>query len=105
MADFIADALSLSPNQAPEWLNDLRRKGWSAWAGSTMPTRKTEAWKYTPLKALEQDTYLAEPRAPAAGTLDTESLRRQLDIAGLGARMLVFVNGFYSDELSDAGAD
>ncbi|MDT8398510.1 MAG: Fe-S cluster assembly protein SufD [Pseudomonadales bacterium] len=105
MSDFIADALHLSPGGAPAWLNDLRRKGWSSWAGSRMPTRKTEAWKYTRLKTLEQGAYLAEAQPPAAGTLARGALRRQLHIADLDARLLVFVNGFYDAGLSDAGAD
>lgn len=102
MSDFIAEALRLVPTEAPDWLSDLRRKGWSSWKSSAMPTRKTEDWKYTRLKALEQGAYLGSPVKPEPTTLALDTLRRQVTIADLDARMLVFVNGFYSPELSSA---
>jgi len=101
MSDFITEALRLAPSEAPDWLSEQRQRGWSSWKSSKMPTRKTEDWKYTRLKALEQGAYLgrAERQKPSSPTLTT--LREQLQVPGLDARMLVFVNGFYSPELSN----
>ena len=46
-ADFIAlgNALSTDALGLP-----IQQRAASAWAASEMPTRRTEAWKYTPLK-------------------------------------------------------
>ncbi|WP_297187087.1 Fe-S cluster assembly protein SufD [uncultured Porticoccus sp.] len=100
MSDFIAEALQMVPAEAPDWLSEQRRRGWSSWKSSSMPTRKTEDWKYTRLRALEEGAYLdrAECQDPSSPALT--ALRDQIHITGLDARMLVFVNGFYSPELS-----
>lgn len=42
MSDFIAEALQMVPAEAPDWLSEQRRRGWSSWKSSSMPTRKTE---------------------------------------------------------------
>jgi Fe-S cluster assembly protein SufD len=104
MSDFIAEALRLAPTEASDWLSDQRRRGWSSWKSSAMPTRKTEDWKYTRLKALEEGVYLgrAERQDPSSPALT--ALRDQVKIPELDARMLVFVNGFYSPELSSSKA-
>lgn len=102
MSDFIAEALRRVSTEAPDWLSDLRRKGWASWKSSTLPTRKTEDWKYTRLKALEQGAYLDTPTRPEPTTLVLDELRRQISIPDLDAQRLVFVNGFYNPELSTA---
>lgn len=104
MSDFIAEALQKLPTETPGWLSEQRRRGRSSWKSSTMPTRKTEDWKYTRLRALEEGAYLgwAERQDPSSPALT--ALRDQVHIPGLDARMLVFVNGFYSPELSSPTA-
>ena len=44
-------ASELAPG--PEWLQPLRRKAADEFDRSGLPNRKTEAWKYTPLRVLE----------------------------------------------------
>ena len=102
MGDFIAEALQLMPTETPDWLSEQHRRGRSSWKSSTMPTRKTENWKYTRLKALEQGAYVGRPECQDLSAPALTALREQIHINGLGARMLVFVNGFYSPELSTA---
>lgn len=98
MTDFIEEALRLRPANAPAWLDEVHEKGRSSWQGRHLPTRKTEAWKYTNLRPLEQGAYLGEPRVP--GEVSEESLRTRFNIDELGANTLVFVNGHYSAALS-----
>jgi Fe-S cluster assembly protein SufD len=104
MSDFIAEALQRLPTETPGWLSEQRRRGRASWKSSTMPTRKTEDWKYTRLRVLEEGAYLswAERQDPSSPAL--RALRDQVKIPELDARMLVFVNGFYSPELSSAKA-
>jgi len=50
------------------WLNDWRRRAWVQFAETPWPTRKTEAWKYTPLKSmLDTEWALASDTSNATG--------------------------------------
>ena len=50
------------------WLSDWRQRGWEAFTGTAWPTRKTEDWKYTPLRSLtDTDWGLAEAASNAQG--------------------------------------
>ncbi|MBD3649650.1 MAG: Fe-S cluster assembly protein SufD, partial [Pseudomonadales bacterium] len=62
-------------------------------------TRKTEAWKSTNLRALERGAYLGKPEKPAETS--AEALRQRFEIPELGAGVVTFVNGHYSEALSD----
>ncbi|VED49199.1 Iron-sulfur cluster assembly protein SufD [Raoultella terrigena] len=64
-----------------------------------LPTRKHEHWKYTPLDALLGGTFVA-PQPEAL----TEAQRDALAIS-VDAWRLVFIDGRYSEALSDALAD
>jgi Fe-S cluster assembly protein SufD len=57
-------ASELAPG--PEWLQPLRRKAADEFDRSGLPNRKTEAWKYTPLRVLESlDPDIAAVTGPA----------------------------------------
>ena len=68
-----------------EWFSEARHAARAAWLVSDWPGRKTEAWKYTSLDALEQTDWLRSP-PPAVGAV--EAL-----IPGLDADYIVFRNG------------
>jgi Fe-S cluster assembly protein SufD len=74
-----------------DWLTPIRERGAQGVSGMPLPTRKDEAWRYTPLGFLDENDY----RRSTAGT--TAALQLP-DISGLlltgfeGDR-LVFVNG------------
>lgn len=52
------------------WLKDWRASAWSQFAATPWPTRKTEAWKYTPLKSmLDTEWSLSEQPGTATGTV------------------------------------
>lgn len=94
---FIEQAAARDVPGAPSWADSLRESGRKIWQSHTLPTRKTEAWKYTPLRALERGEYLRPPTQPS-----TEGLDECIGIAGLDACRLVFVNGVFAPDLSDA---
>jgi len=70
------DVRNASLSEGPEWLLRLREQAANAFADHGLPHRKIEAWKYTPLKLLEQ----AGPRlatgsgAPAAASFEDRLL-------------------------------
>ncbi|MEZ5238994.1 MAG: Fe-S cluster assembly protein SufD [Microthrixaceae bacterium] len=76
-----------------------------------LPNPKAEAWRYTPLSDIERVLTSARPTGdaaattenPGAGTLDNSTLDESAP--RYGAVRLVFVNGRYSEELSDSPAD
>jgi len=81
-------------NDSPDWLRDRQQAGQNAWQTAAWPTRKTEAWKYTSLHALDRE-FSAATR--------TEANREQLglNMPALGGNMLVFVDGFFRADLSN----
>lgn len=89
------------PQQNPEWLQKINAGGQAVWRNVNWPTRKTEHWKYTSLRPLEQGAYLQN-----AGVLPSpevqDSLNGLVQIADLDTYRLVFVNGHYSAVLSQA---
>lgn len=91
----VADVLAHADEQAPVWLKEHRNSVRDVWTASALPTRKTELWKYTNTRALQQ-TYLAAPKVVA-------DIQPSLDaVPAIGALRLVFVNGYFSAEHSDS---
>jgi len=93
----IADSL---PGEAIEAVRQMRDEAMVAFTEQGLPNRRVEEWKYTDLRRMMGEAY-----APAE--TQVEITRSQLDealgdAAGIEATRLVFVNGHYSQELSDA---
>lgn len=82
------------------WLTEFNQRGADAFLASSLPTRKTEAWKYTPLTAL---TRLA-PQQCGQAVADTAQLATFAHIDGLHDHRLVFVNGLLDKQHSSASA-
>lgn len=95
MSDFIENAAALSATPLP-WLKPIAEKGKQSWLAQRFPTRKTENWKYTNLRALEKGGYLNAANLNAA----PNALPEHSSIAGLEAIVLVFVNGQFVSQLS-----
>lgn len=51
----------------PDWLTQLRKEAAQEFELAGLPSRKTEDWKYTPLRLLEQQNPLVGTAADAAG--------------------------------------
>jgi Fe-S cluster assembly protein SufD len=69
LAEQWSEALSLAPQApGPDWLRELRESAAGQFRAAGLPHRKVEAWKYTPMRALE-GLLLAPPEpvdAPSA---------------------------------------
>jgi len=91
MTDFMGRLLDSVDSAQSPWLQERQAAGRAAWAEARTPTRKTEAWKYTSVHALDQDF----ATAPSAAAIEP-------DLPALGSTRLVFVDGTYRAELSSA---
>ena len=89
-------ALASQKTRLP-FLAALNEQGRTAFASVTMPTRKTEAWKYTSLHNLSTSEFIA----PESASITAE-LQAACDIKELKTARLVFINGQLDTGLSDA---
>lgn len=93
MPDLMHHILDAASVAAPQWLSERQNAGRRAWAASAMPTRKTEAWKYTSLHRLDADFAVAQPSVASQAELGFEH-------PALGGSKLVFVDGYLRADLS-----
>ncbi|MAC34172.1 MAG: Fe-S cluster assembly protein SufD [Haliea sp.] len=93
MSDFMQQPIREAPELAPAWLRPLQQRGREAWQQTPFPTRKTEAWKYTSLQALQQRFVAADRDSASTDVSDIE-------FPQLGGPTLVFTDGHYSPALS-----
>ncbi|ASP40191.1 Fe-S cluster assembly protein SufD [Bacterioplanes sanyensis] len=100
MSDFIQQHLSLADSaNKPDWLQHATGESRQLFAEASIPTRKTELWKYTPVRALTEGNYAASADTHSAAGLDEYAT-----IPALNSHRLVFVNGRLSPELSSHDA-
>lgn len=85
------------PGAALPWIRALREEGAARFAAVGLPTVRTEAWKYTSLRALEKIAF--EPAAERHDRAGFDTLPT-VRPAGTTATRLVFVNGRFRPELS-----
>ncbi|MFK7731177.1 MAG: Fe-S cluster assembly protein SufD [Pseudomonadales bacterium] len=91
MSEHMQAALDSAAASAPAWLEDVLQNGRTQWQSETLPTRKTEAWKYTSLHPLQQ-TFAAAPQDAADVNAN--------EIPDFSDSRLVFVDGQYQAQLS-----
>ncbi len=86
----------------PDWLARYRNRSLARFAELGFPSRRSEAWRYLDLRALEQRPML--PTGAPAGAVKT-AVREQLVEIGLAkpAHRLVLVDGRFAPELSRIG--
>ncbi|TNY27926.1 Fe-S cluster assembly protein SufD [Fulvimonas soli] len=86
------------PQSGVAWLDAARRENLDAFVAAGLPDARTEAWKYTALRALAQRSY-------AAGDAQARAVDpAALALPGVAGPRLVFVNGVYRADLSRADA-
>ncbi|MGV8941460.1 MAG: Fe-S cluster assembly protein SufD [Lysobacter sp.] len=91
LLDSLAASFDTLPAREAGGLGGMRRAALDAALLDGLPHARVEAWKYTPLRALERRTF-----APAdAATFDTGLL------AGIPSPRIVFVNGRFHADASD----
>jgi Fe-S cluster assembly protein SufD len=93
MPDLMNSILDAASANAPGWLQERQSAGRKVWAKAELPTRKTEAWKYTSLHALNRSFDSAEPSAASKAELGFE-------YPYFGGCKLVFVDGYLREDLS-----
>lgn len=85
------------PN-APEWLKSLRESAFARFAELGFPTRRDEEWRFTPASPIAETIFTSSTR-----TISAEELA-QTPFAEIGGTRLVFVNGRFSEALSEVRA-
>jgi len=93
MPDLMNGMLDAASANAPHWLQERQSVGRKVWVEADLPTRKTEAWKYTSLHALNRSFDSAEPSAASKAELGFE-------YPHFGGCKLVFVDGYLRADLS-----
>ncbi len=102
MSDFVSQAAAYVPHNSLEWLAPIQKRQAEVWGKVSFPHRKSEDWKYTNLRVLEQgDVCSASPEVRA---LD-DAVLAGANITGLDCFDAVFVNGVYDETLSSPVAD
>jgi Fe-S cluster assembly protein SufD len=93
------DAFTRRVSGEPEWLSARRRRGLGRFAEQGFPNRRSEAWRYIDLRALEEKPML--PASPLRPFPDA-AVRDQLAeiVFPEAAYRLVLVDGRYVPELS-----
>ncbi len=94
LLDSFRDSFDALADRDRAGLGASRRAALDAALGAGLPHARVEAWKYTPLRALERRAFAAPAASPAAFDLAA--------IAALPAPRLVFVNGVLDAAHSDA---
>jgi Fe-S cluster assembly protein SufD len=86
----------------PDWLAGYRRRSLARFAELGFPSRRSEAWRYIDLRALEETPLLP---ASAMHAVAGDATRGQLDEIGISgaACRLVLVDGRFAPEFSGIG--
>jgi Fe-S cluster assembly protein SufD len=93
MSQFQQHALALAKNLSPvDWLDEFRAQAAMQWEKTLWPTKKTEAWMYTPLLNLQKNTNFIW-----ANELATQAIPELIEIDAI---RLVFVNGVFDAKAS-----
>src|SRR5689334_4538397 len=88
----------LSVNGFPPWFQELQTSAWTEFEALPFPTRKDETWRFSNLKGLTLDRYVAAPESAAEVTSAVRS--RALDQS---AGRIIFLNDrLVAVELFDA---
>lgn len=94
MSSWLGNALQRAAS-IDDWLTPRRQQSLQLLREQPWPTRKTEAWKYTPLHVLSDASF--ESRAAANSTIDNVSAA---PIAALNSIDLIFVDGVLQTDLA-----
>lgn len=97
MTSFFQRLANAQPD-SPDWLRNINDAGAALLRSAAWPTRKTEQWKYTSLRPLEQLDYLGRRGRAQENAAELHSA---CSVEGLSSYRLVLVNGVYSEQLSE----
>ena len=86
----------------PDWLSGQRRRSLARFAELGFPSRRSEAWRYLDLRALEASPMLPASAVRAVADASTRGLLGEVRLSEATYR-LVLVDGYYAPELSTVG--
>src|SRR3954467_15246962 len=90
---------AIESSTQPKWLLPLRKAGAASFAELGFPTLRDEDWRFTNVAPIEKLTFIPAKAVTANGA-ETRLLENAA-FAKLPGNRLVFVNGFFSAELSN----
>ena len=93
-AESLLSSLNIQIDTTTDWLRELREEGLASITATGLPSKKVEEWKYISLDKIAKTPF----KAAKPSTLSQEDIAK-FSIAD--ATELVFVDGFFSAELSD----
>ncbi len=96
--DAYNEVLAEGQEHEPVWLRQLREDGWARFSAKGFPTTHDEDWRFTNLAALARTPFRRVAKDEA--TVSERDIK-PYRVAG-AACQLVFVNGYFVPELSDA---
>lgn len=85
----------------PLWVRALRQGGMEQFAAQGFPTAHDEEWKYTNVTPIVATAF--QPATKSSGGVTREAMEREQLTNLQCSTRLVFVNGFFSEELSSTG--
>jgi Fe-S cluster assembly protein SufD len=85
---------------APQWLKDIRQQSKSWLSRLSVPTKKDEDWRFIDLSSLTAGKFVSPQNVGAVRAMRSESFREP-PLPETENSRLVFINGIYSDELSN----
>lgn len=92
---------NLLPGSQIHWLNDLRKSAIEKFIEVGLPGPKVEEWKYSNLTILNSETYEVPTSKTGKGQV-IASLYKESFLKDIDGTAVVFVDGYYSDDLSQA---
>ena len=92
-AESLLSSLDVQIDTSAEWLRELREEGLASVTETGFPSKKVEEWKYISLDKLVKTPF--KPATPS--TISKDAIAKFLVD---GATELVFIDGFFSAELS-----
>jgi Fe-S cluster assembly protein SufD len=91
------DFRAVRNQQGPAWMRELRETAAAQFSAAGLPNRKTEAWKYTPVRMLEN----LDPAAISPAGQDLQGAAFPEPVCSASAGQVDISNGFLSENLPD----
>ena len=97
VAKWSSDFHSVDQQQGPGWMRELRESAAAQFGAAGLPSRKTEAWKYTPVRMLEK----LDPSAIRPAGRDWQDAAFPEPVCEASAGLVNISNGFLPEHLPD----
>ena len=92
------DFRAMDQQHGPAWMRELRESAAVQFGAAGLPNRKTEAWKYTPVRMLEK----LDPSANSPAGRGWQDATFPEPVCGASVGLVDISNGFLSENLPDS---